>query len=88
MNNSRLPIVKLLTRPGCVPCEQAKFVLRRIKANGINFEGKVVNILKERKYIDFNDELPVILVDEEIACRTTINESELRAAIQKASLRQ
>lgn len=81
----RLPLVKLLTRPGCVTCDQAKFVLKRIKASGTNFEGKVVNILKERGYINFNDELPVILVDEEPICKITVNESVLREAIEKAS---
>ena len=64
----RLPLVKLLTRPGCVTCDKAKFVLKRIKAQGVNFEGKVVNILKERQYIEYNDYLPVILVDEEPVC--------------------
>ena len=78
-------MVKLLTRPGCVTCDQAKFVLKRIKASGVNFEGKVVNILKERQYIHFNDELPVILVDEEPVSRITVSEKELREAIEKAS---
>ena len=41
----KLPLVKLLTRPGCVTCDKAKFVLKRIKAQGVDFEGKVVNIL-------------------------------------------
>lgn len=76
-----LPLVKLLTRPGCVTCDKAKFVLKKIKAQGTDFEGKVVNILKERKYIHFNDELPVILVDEEPVCRITVHETTLREAI-------
>lgn len=49
------------------------------------FEGKVVNILKEREYIGFNDELPVILVDEVVVNRTYIVESELYDAIEAAS---
>ena len=81
----RLPLVKLLTRPGCVTCDQAKFVLKRIKAQGVDFEGKVVNILKERQYIEFNDFLPVILVDEDPVCKTTVNEAFIRAAIEKAA---
>ena len=61
---NRLPLVKLLTRPGCTTCDQAKFVLKKIKGRGVQFEGKVINILKERQYMIYNDELPVILVDE------------------------
>ena len=82
----RVPLVKLLTRPGCVTCDQAKFILKRIKAQGVNFDGKVVNILKERQYISYNDELPVILVDEEPVCRITVNETLLRQAIEKAAI--
>ena len=82
-----LPLVKLLTRPGCVTCDQAKFILKRIKAQGVNFEGKVVNIMKERQYMVYNDELPVILVDEEVACRTTVNESVLKKSIEQAAAR-
>lgn len=41
----RLPIVKLLTRPGCEACTKAKFIIRRLK-NHVEFEAKVVNILK------------------------------------------
>lgn len=80
-------MVKLLTRPGCVTCDQAKFVLKKIKAQGTNFDGKVVNILKERSYIGYNDELPVILVEEEPICKISVNESELREAIEKATKR-
>jgi len=83
----RLPVVKLLTRPGCLTCDQAKFVLRRIKQQGTDFEGQVVNILKERAYLGFNDELPVILVDEEPVVRTNVNERLLRDAIEKAASR-
>jgi hypothetical protein len=62
-------------------------VLKRIKALGTNFDGKVVNILKERSYISYNDELPVILVEEEPVCKITVNEAELRIAIERAAKR-
>ena len=75
-----LPIVKLLTRPGCVTCDKAKFVLRRVKEVA-PFEGKVVNILQNRQYMIYNDELPVILVDEEVACRIEVDESVVRKAV-------
>lgn len=42
----RLPIVKLLTRPGCTLCEKAKFILKRVKEVA-PFDGKVVNILQQ-----------------------------------------
>jgi hypothetical protein len=85
---NRLPLVKLLTRPGCVTCDQAKFILKKIKGRGLMFEGKVINILKDRQYIKFNDELPVILVDEEVASRTYIVESDLYKAIEDAANKQ
>ena len=79
----RLPLVKLLTRPGCIPCDQAKFVLKKLKTR-VDFEAKVVNILKEPEYKRFNDEVPVILVDEEPICKTKIVEAHIYEAIQKA----
>ena len=60
-------------------------MLKRIKASGVNFEGKVVNILKDRSYLHFNDELPVILVDEEPASKIKVDESMLRLVIQRAA---
>jgi hypothetical protein len=79
----RLPIVKLLTRPGCTLCDQAKFILQRVKEVQ-PFEGKVVNILRADEYLHFNDELPVILVEEEVICRTRVDESAVREAVAKA----
>lgn len=81
---ARLPLVKLLTRPGCVPCDQAKFVLRKLKTR-IEFEGKIVNILKEAQYSCYNDEVPVVLVDEVPICRTRVVESDIYDAILKSS---
>lgn len=75
-----IPIVKLLTRPGCCACDQAKFVIRRLKQT-LTFEVKVVNILKESQYKIYNDELPVVLVNEVAICRTKIIENDLRLAI-------
>jgi ribosomal protein L14 len=48
------------------------------------FEGKVVNILKATEYMHFNDELPVILVEEQVVCRTRVEESVIREAVEKA----
>ena len=73
-------VVKLLTRPGCTLCDQAKFIIRRIRdtERSISMEAKSVNILKETQYLHYNDELPVILVDETPVCRTEVKESVLR----------
>ena len=78
-----VPLVKLLTRPGCVPCDQAKFILRKLKTR-TSFEAKVVNILKEPQYKCYNDEVPVVLVNEQPVCRTKIVEADIFAAIQAA----
>lgn len=73
----RLPIVKLLTRPGCEACTKAKFIIRRLK-NHVEFEAKVVNILKHQEYLIYNDQLPVILVEEVPICKTKIIERDLK----------
>ena len=79
-----LPLVKLLTRPGCVTCDQAKFVIKKLRVR-CNFEAKVVNILKEKQYMEHNDFLPVILVNEKVVCRTTVSERDLKEAIDRAT---
>lgn len=45
------------------------------------FEGKVVNILKETQYLSYNDELPVVLVNEKPICKFKIIESDIRDEI-------
>lgn len=82
----RLPIVKLLTRPGCSLCDQARFVLRKVKQVA-PFEGKVVNILNEPAYLVHNDFLPVILVEEEPVCKTRVEEAIVRDAVIAATKR-
>lgn len=86
---SRLPIVKLLGKPGCCGCDPAKFVLQKIKQR-IPFEGKVVNILREPQYEHFKNEIPVILVDEKVICSraTKIIENDIYEAIKAASQTQ
>lgn len=76
----RLPIVKLLTRPGCTLCDQAKFILKRVKEVA-PFDGKIVNILQQTQYLQFNDELPVILVEEEPVCRIKVDEAIVKKAV-------
>lgn len=77
-------IIKLLTRPGCQTCEQAKFILRRIKIDH-PFEGKVINILQHPEYLSYNDYLPVILVNDAEVCKTTVIESDIVAAIKASA---
>jgi hypothetical protein len=83
---NRLPIVKLLTRPGCEACNRGKFILRRLK-NHVDFTAKVVNIAKEQQYSTYNDYLPAILVEEKLICKTKIVERDLREAILKETER-
>ena len=78
---NRLAVVKLLTRPGCVPCEQAKFILKKIKTKH-SYEGKVINILKQKEqYGHYNDFLPVILVNDHEVCKLKVEESKIIEAI-------
>ena len=73
-------MVKLLTRPGCEACNLGKFILRRLKLH-VNFDAKVVNILKDQQYMIYSNDLPVILVEEQPICRGKIVERDLRKAI-------
>ena len=80
------PLVKLLTRPGCQPCEQAKFVIRKLRETlKVQFDAKSVNILKETQYSKYNDFLPVVLVDENPVCQIKVVERDLSEAITKAA---
>jgi hypothetical protein len=47
----------------------------------VNFDAKVVNILRDTQYAMFSNDLPVILVEEEPICRGKIVERDLREAI-------
>ena len=76
----KLPLVKLLTRPGCEACSKGKFILRRLKLH-VSFDAKVVNILKSPEYMKYNDVLPVILVEEELVCKSRLIERDLRESI-------
>lgn len=78
----RLPLVKLLTRPGCEACSRGKFILRRLKYHA-QFDTQVVNILKEQQYMQYKDQLPVILVEEEPICVNKIVERDLKQAIER-----
>lgn len=49
-----------------------------------SFEGKVVNILKQQEYLVYNDELPVILVEEQPVCRVKVDEAVIREAVHNA----
>lgn len=78
---NRIALVKLLTRPGCEACSRGKFILRRLKVH-VAFDAKVVNILKHEEYMIYNNDLPVILVEEQPICRGRIVERDLKKAIE------
>ena len=82
----RVSLVKLLTRPGCEACSRGKFILRRLKLH-VPFEAQVVNIMKEKEYQIYNNDLPVILVEEEPICRGKIIERDLKKAITEYNLK-
>jgi hypothetical protein len=52
----------------------------------VTFDVKVVNILKEQQYQIYNDELPVILVNEVPVCKVKIVEQVIRDAIIQQSI--
>ena len=82
----RVSLVKLLTRPGCEACSRGKFILRRLKLH-VPFEAQVVNIMKEKEYQIYNNDLPVILVEEEPICRGKIIERDLKKAITEYNMK-
>ena len=78
----RTALVKLLTRPGCEACNRGKFILRRLKLH-VPFEATVVNIMRHPQYSQYNDELPVILVEEVPVCRGRIVERDIKKAVEE-----
>ena len=82
----RTALVKLLTRPGCEACTRGIFILKRLKLH-VPFQGKVVNIMKEKEYLIYQNELPVVLVEEVPVCRTRIVERDIRRAVEEFNRR-
>jgi glutaredoxin len=78
--------ILLLSRPCCKPCDGAKFLLKKLKSSGLNFEGKVINIDKHPEYAAFSDKIPVILINDKVFYerneqQNKLRETDLREAI-------
>ena len=76
-------VVKLLTKPGCVLCEKSYFVLGRQRRRFPEASFQVVNIQRKPEYAKFLNELPVVLVNEEVACKFKTSEKSVRELLEK-----
>ena len=69
-----------------LPVWCAKFLLKKLKSSGLNFEGKVINIDKHPEYAAFSDKIPVILINDKVFYerneqQNKLRETDLREAI-------
>ena len=78
-----IPIVSILTKRGCTLCERSYFIVRRLKYK-FPIDVKIIDINKQRAYLKYSSDLPVIMVNEEVVSKLKINERSIRLAIEKA----
>jgi Glutaredoxin-like domain (DUF836) len=81
MNMNKI-VIKLLTAPGCALCAQSYFVLNKIK-HKFGVRVFLVDVNKTIEYQKYRSNIPVVLVNEEVACEGKTNETKIRIAIEK-----
>ncbi len=70
--------VKILSKPGCHLCEEAKEVLVKVR-HSIPFELVEINIEDSPgHYEQFEEEIPVILINDKKAFKYRVDEKALR----------
>merc|ERR1719313_2537205 len=70
--------VKMLGRPCCSSCDEAKFVLRRVK-NFVPFQGKIIDITgNNTEYEQYQSSIPVIMVNDRVIYRADGDKDKLR----------
>lgn len=77
-----LPEVILYTRTGCHLCEEAREVIRSVRAR-IPFAFRSIDIDRDPALVElYNEEIPVILVNGKKAFRYQVDAGELRKLLQ------
>ncbi|MDO9590199.1 MAG: glutaredoxin family protein [Microcella sp.] len=76
------PIVTLLSKPGCHLCDDARTVVHAVVADFASVELVELSILDDA---DLNarywDEIPVVLIDDEVHTIYRVDADRLRAAL-------
>jgi hypothetical protein len=75
-------VVTLYGRPECHLCDEAREGLQALRARGLAFEVREVNIESDdrllRRYLE---RIPVIELDGEVVCELRLDPHELRARL-------
>ena len=76
-------ILKYLTKRGCMLCERGYYILDRIESRYPSLEVKIVDITKEVNYLRYKNEIPVVLINEEVAGKERLSERKIKEFIEK-----
>jgi disulfide oxidoreductase YuzD len=76
-------IIKLLTKPGCTVCERSIFILKRIKTIHPTVKLSKCDVSRLIQYHQYINDLPVILVNEEVVCKTKVRERDIINRIEQ-----
>ena len=81
-SEENLPEVVLYTRAGCHLCEEARNVIRSVRA-GNPFSFRSVDIDRDPALVElYNEEVPVIFVNGKKAFRYQVDAGELRKLVR------
>jgi glutaredoxin len=78
--------VRLYTRPDCHLCDEARVGLERLRADGLDFELKEVDIeTDDELHARFLERIPVVELDGEIVSELFLDAGGLRARLDTLS---
>lgn len=66
--------VKLLTKPSCSACQTGTFILGKIKSSYPSVTYLKCDISEDKRYKEYLNRVPVILIDEEMVCEMRIDQ--------------
>ena len=78
--------VRLYARPDCHLCDEARVGLERLRADGLDFELREVDIeTDDELHARFLERIPVVELDGEIVCELFLDADGLRARLDTLS---
>ncbi|HZA89478.1 MAG TPA: glutaredoxin family protein [Solirubrobacterales bacterium] len=74
--------VRLYTRPGCHLCDEAREAILELRASGLGFDLREVNIEQdERLHAEYLERIPVVEVGGEIVSELVLDVHALRSRL-------
>jgi glutaredoxin len=81
-----LPLVTLYARPDCHLCDEARAGLKRLRAEGLDFELEEVNIdADDELHARYLERIPVVELDGEVLSELHLDADGLRARLDTLS---